>query len=1059
MKRNNLKELIPILLMVLALLGTGHLSFAQSVRIIKGTVTDEKGETLPGASVSVKGTKVSTSTNSSGQFSINVPEAGNILVVGFIGMKSQEVAIGNRTTINVKLSSNVNALNEVVVIGYGTARRAEVTSSIASISEKDIKNQPVAGLDQAIQGKVAGVSVSSNGGQPGGGVSVRVRGNTSVNGIEPLYVVDGVPILSNTQSIGQDQLGGKAGQNVQSVMATLNPSDIASVDILKDASAQAIYGSRGANGVILITTKRGRSGQGKLTYDTYYGGQDIQKTLPIMDLREYATFFNSVREERIAYGDEILPIGEFTNPDVLGRGTDWQNAIYKNGKIANHQLSFSGGHEKTNYYFSANYFNQSGTVIGSGFKRYSTRINLDQQVKPWLRAGVSTNLSRTNQQIALTDGTETPLTVVLYNSPATPIRGANGEFITTTNLGTNTFGASNGNPIATAQLRDVRAEQSKAYGNLYADVSFLKYFSLRNELGYDFQLSQNSAFQPLYVNSETKQTLLSPSRLIEQRNNSYFWVLKNFLTFNPTIGKHAVNVLLGHEAQRSHWDNVQVGATDLSLNLPSTGAGTINLGQTNNGKGDFSMESYFGRASYTYSNKYALTASLRRDASSNFGPNSRIGYFPAVSLGWTVTNEDFAKNIKYLDYFKLRFGYGSVGNQNSPVQNAFRTNIRLFTVSPFGAGGIPANAGNPDLSWESVITTNAGLDATFFKKAVELTLDVYKKKTTDMLLSTVLPAFAGLDPNPPQNAYKEIEPPVTNAGEMTNRGFDLGITTYNIQKRNFSWKTSFNISHFKNKLVSLNSPEVLLKGTTQDFTASSVVNVTKAGGSVGTFYGYVTDGLFRSQDELTGAPNYGLEVKPQGLWLGDVKYKDLNNDGKIGSEDVTFIGDPNPKFTFGFTSSMNYKSFDFSFFLQGSYGNDIFNWTRMYTESLTSIYLNQSTAVLNRYTPSNPGGTIPRYNQWTNNNLRISDRFIEDGSYLRIQNISVGYTLPSEWARRVKMSSARLFFTLQNAYTFTKYSGYDPEIGSFNQNVLSQGVDNGHYPNPRTFNIGASIEF
>jgi TonB-linked SusC/RagA family outer membrane protein len=1048
-----------ILLLILCLGSFASMAQSPQTRVVTGTVYDDKGTSLPGAGVVLKGTKLATSTNIDGKFSIAVPATGGTLTISYIGTVAQEINVGDKTVINVNLLSSANQLNDVVVIGYGSVRKSDVTSSISSISEKDIKNLPVAGVDQALQGKVAGVTVSTNGGQPGGGVSVRVRGITSVNGSEPLYVIDGVPILTTTGSIGQDQLGGRAGSTTQSVMATMNPNDIASVDILKDASAQAIYGSLAANGVVLITTKRGKAGAGKIAYDGYYGTQSVPKMLSIMDLSQYAAYYNSVVAEAATYGTTLNTIGEFANPALLGKGTDWQDAIYQTGRIQNHQLAFSGGHDKTTYYFSGNYFNQSGTIIGSGFQRFASRINLDQQVNKWLKTGVSVNLSRTNQKIALTDGTETPTSIVLYNSPATPIRGTDGQFLTTTSLGDNAFGSSNGNPIATAELRDVNAIQNKAFGNMYAEIQILKNLTLRNEANFDFQMSQNSAFQPEYTNSVTKQSVLSPSKLVEQRNNSYFWGLRNYLTYNPTFNKHSINVVVGHETQRSHYDNVQVGATDLNLNLPSTGAGTINLASTSNGKGDWSMESYLGRASYTFDSRYSITGSLRRDASSSFGPNSRVAYFSAASAGWTITNESFAKDIKALNYLKLRLGIGSVGNQNSPVQNAYSTNIRLFTVAPFGPGGIPANVGNPDLSWESVVTSNAGVDATLFNNKLELSVDVYTKKTTDMILSTTLPVFAGLDPNPPFTSYKEIEPPVTNAGEMTNKGIDVSFTTHNIENKNFNWRTNVIFSHYKNKLVKLNAPGALLRGAAQDFTGnSSVVNITQAGGAVGTFYGYVTDGLFRSQADLT-AVDYGYAVGPQGLYLGDVRYKDLNGDGKLGSEDVTFIGDPNPKFTYGMTNTFKYKNLDFSFFLQGVYGSKIFNWTRKYTESLTSVFLNQSTDVMNRYTPTNTGGTIPRYNQYTNNNLRNSDRFVESGSYLRVQNISLGYNLPTNWLKKVKMASARLYVTVQNVYTFTKYSGYDPEVGSFNQSVLSQSVDNGKYPNPRTFNIGTNIEF
>lgn len=1030
-------------------------------RVIRGKVTDGKGIGLPGASVMAKGTKVTSMTSSNGDYTIRVPDEAKTLVFSFVGMQPKEILIGSKSTISISLAEGNTDLSEVVVIGYGAVRKAEITSSISSVSSKQIKDLPVAGVDQALQGKVAGVSVTSNSGQPGGGVSIKVRGNTSVNSTEPLYVVDGVPIMTSTSSMGQDQLGGKAGQTQQSVLATLNPNDIESIDILKDASAQAIYGSLGGNGVVLITTKKGKSGEGKISYDMYYGTQTVPKQLPILNLSEYATYYNSVIGEVANYGLNLDTIGEFKNPSLLGKGTDWQDAIYQTSQIQNHQLAFSGGHDKTNYYFSANYFDQSGIIINSGFKRLSARFNLDQQVKKWLRAGITTNLSRSKQKLALTDGVETPTTIVLYNSPATPIRGINGEYITTTSLGNNTFGNANSNPIATAELRDVNAIQSKAFGNIYADIQILKDLSFRNEFGFDFQLLASNAFQPSYVNSETGQTIIAPSRLIEGRNNSYYWILKNYVTYNPVFKKHAINVVLGHEAQFSSWENQTVGANNLNLNLPSIGAGTLNPASVNNGKDKWAMESYFARATYTYADKYGITGSVRRDGSSNFGPNSRIGYFAAGSLGWTITSEEFMKNIKFLNYLKLRAGIGAVGNQNSPVARAYDTNIRLFANSPFGPGGIPANVGNPNLSWESVKTTNVGLDASLFNRRLELTVDVYNKTSSDMILATTLPVFVGLDPNPPSNAYKEIEPPVTNAGKMTNKGIDVSLTTYNIQNKAFNWSTTVVFSSFKNKLVSLATQNAApLKGQQQDFTGdASVVNYSYAGRPVGGFYGYQTDGLFTSMDQLNNGTNWGLSVNPQGVWLGDIRYKDINGDGKIGSEDVTFIGDPNPDFTYGMTNTFKYKNFDLSIFLQGVYGSKIFNWTKKYTESLNNVYLNQTTDVLNRYTPTNPNGVLPRYNQWSNINTRNSDRYIESGSYLRIQNIALGYNLPAKWISKIKMQSARIYFTVQNVYTFTNYSGYDPEIGAFNKSVLSQNVDNGHYPNPRTFNIGTNIQF
>lgn len=1033
------------------------LSLFAQLKKFTGTVSDDKGAAVAGATVNVKGTNVSVITNELGVYALQTQVASPIFVVTSVGFDKLEIA--GSAAQKIILTPSVSALNDVVVIGYGTAKRSNITSAISSVSERDIKNLPVAGADQMLQGKVSGVSVTSNSGQPGGGVSIRVRGITSVNGAEPLYVIDGVPILTNTSSTPQDQLGGQAGQSNQSVLATINPSDIASIDILKDASAQAIYGSLAGNGVVLITTKKGKTGEGKLSYDTYYGWQAVPKNLDVMNLRQYAEYYNSLVPEVRAAGGGMDTIGEFANPSVLGAGTNWQDAVFQTGNIQNHQLSFSGGTGKTTYYFSGNYYDQTGTVIGSGFKRYALRFNIDQQVKTWLKAGISANLSRTNQKITFTDGTDAVTNIVLFNSPATPIKNAAGQYITTTSIGNIPFG-NGSNPIATALLRDVNAQQSKVFGSIYAELQFTKWLTLRNEVNYDFQLNQNTAFQP-YITNDLNQTILSPSRLRQDRNNSLFALIRNFATFNQTYGKHSINVVAGHEAWVARYDNQYTTATNLNLNIPSTSAGTIDAANSGGGKGTSSLESYFGRANYTFDNKYSISASIRGDGSSSFGPNKKWGYFPAASAGWTITNEQFAKNSKTLNYLKLRVGVGAVGNQNSPVSNAYSTNIRLFATAPYGAGGVPANVGNPDLSWESIVTYNAGVDASLFNKRIDVSVDVYRKLTTDMILSSTLPIFAGLDPTPPSNSYQDIEPPVTNAGKMTNTGIDISITSYNIQGKDFSWRTNLVFSHYKNLLNSLNSPTVVLPGNANDFTgSSSVVNYTQAGRPVGSFFGYVTDGLYRTQGDLDKAvlPT-GLTVSPTGVYLGDIRYKDLNGDGVIGSEDVTFIGDPNPDFTYGFTNTFSYKGIDLSIFLQGVQGGQIFNWTRKYTEALSSAYTNQLTSVLGRYTSTNTDGNLPRFNQWNNNNLRNSDRYIEDGSYLRIQNISIGYNLPKNLIAKAKLTSVRIYASGQNLYTFTKYSGYDPEIGSYNKSVLSQNVDNGHYPNPRTVTIGANIEF
>ncbi len=1027
------------------------ISIAQTPRsrVIIGTVYDEGGGVLPGVGVSVKGIKTAVTTNNEGKFSISIPVTATTLVFSYIGMTPQAIEVnGNSQVLNVILKSESTSLNDVVVIGYGTAKRSEVTSAISSISEKDIKDLPVSGVDQALQGKLAGVSVSTNGGQPGGGVSVRVRGITSVNGNEPLYVIDGVPMQTTRSTISQDQLGGMGGQTSQSPLSSLNPSDILTIDVLKDASAQAIYGSQAANGVVLVTTKRGKAGEGKITYEGYYGLQEVPKKLDIMNLSEFAQYNNEVlREIALTNGNtNYSTIPEFQNPGILGTGTDWQDEVFRRGAMQNHQLSFSGGHEKTTYYTSLNYFDQEGTILGSAFKRISIRFNIDQQVKSWFKMGLSSNLTRSNQRVSLTNGSDAIVTIATANSPASPVYTPDGGYASTIGMGGYNFGNVR-NPIALALAREVRNIQTKGYGNLFGEVSFTKNLKFRSEANFDYTVGDNSAFQPFIDN------IFSVSKLVEQRSTNLYYGIRNFLTFNQTFGKHNVSALLGHEFQEGEYDQLEASRQGLAQNIPAIGAG-VEAGQSlGSYLGDFAMESYFARAGYTYDNKYALNLSVRRDGSSAFGPDNRIGYFPAASIGWTVTNEEFAKNIKFLDYLKVRAGAGAVGNQNSPTANAYVTRVRLVSTAPFGQGGIPQNVGNPGLAWESVKTYNAGIDMGFLNKRLEVTIDVYKKETSDMILTSSLPVFTGIG-----TEYNDIQAPVVNAGNMVNKGIDIGITSFNMTTKDFDWKTNFVFSKYKNTLNSLNSETSTILEFVE-YGNAVLLTRTIPGRSVGGFYGFVTDGLFRSMDELNNSANHGLGISPTGTWLGDVRYKDINQDGIIDDQDLTYIGNPNPKFTFGLTNTFRYKNFDLSVFLQGSYGNDILNYTKRTTEQLNNVYNNQLNTVNDRFAEANPSGNLPRYNQWHNNNFRVSDRFVEDGSYLRIQNITLGYNLPQLWIAKAKISNARIFVTGQNLHTFTNYTGYDPELGAFNSSATFFNIDNGNYPNPRTFTFGANITF
>lgn len=1047
-----MKHKISYLLTFVFVLLWGQNLFAQQIAIA-GKVTGEDNAPIPGVSVSVKGTTVGTVTDPNGNYSLTVPKDAKTLVFSFIGMLTEEVEIGSRTQIDTKLLPDITSLNEVVVIGYGSVKKTDVTTSISSINQKELKTLPVAGIDQAIQGRLSGVTVTNNGGQPGGGVSVRVRGITSVNGNEPLYVIDGVPFQNPVNTQDQSFLGGGSGQTAQSVMASINPADIESIDILKDASAQAIYGSRAANGVVLITTKRGKAGEGKIVYDTFYGIKTIPKKLSVMNLREYAEYQRSVVGEinAVTGGNQQIP-EEFQNPALLGKGTDWQDEIYQTGSVQSHQLAFSGGQDKTTYYFSGSYYKEKGTLIETNFERFSLRGNIDHEIKKWLKVGFSTNLTRSNQKIGLSDGFDAVTSTVLYNSPASPVRDVYGSYVGQTTVGTATFG-NPFNPVAMAKFRDVRNVNTRAFGALYGEIKFMEGLVLRNELNYDFNLASDKAYQPLVNNDSLKISIITPSRLREQRTNSLYWAVKNYLNYNKSFGKHSIFATLGHEVQASKWDFIMGNRNNLANNLPSLRAGESENQGLDAGAGEWSMESYFARLNYSFDNRYAISATIRRDGSSNFGPNSRWGTFPGVSASWTVTNENFAKKLGPVDYLKVRAGIGAVGNQEVGRANAYSSNINLYAIAPFGPGSMPDNVANPNLSWESVITYNGGIDFTLFN-IFDFTVDVYKKVTTDMLLPTQLGQYSGLGTN-----WDDIKTPVTNDGQITNKGIDIGITSTNIKSDNLQWKTSLVFSHYKNRLDFLNTPQSSINGEFDEYGTRVLVALSRQGYPVGSFYGYVTDGLFTSMEQLNNGTNWGLDVKPDGQWLGDIRFKDLNNDGKIDDQDVQAIGNPNPDFTLGLTNTLSYKGFDLSVFIYSSYGADIFNYSRRQTEGMTSQWNNQLSDVMNRYTSENTGASIPRYNQWHNNNIRVSDRYVEDGSYLRIQNVSLGYTVPKALLGKLNVNTVRVYVSAQNLKTFTKYSGYDPELGAINNRATFMNIDNGRYPIPKSFTVGANIEF
>ena len=1026
---------------------------------VSGVVSDAKGLTLPGVNVTVKGSNDGVSTDFDGKYQIDVP-ANSTLVFSFIGFTTQEVAVGSKTTINIKLSESSNALDEVVVIGYGTQKKGDVNSSISSVKAKDLQDLKQVNIDQMIQGKAAGVTVSSNSGQPGGAVSIRVRGTTSISGTnEPLYIIDGVPVsgdatgkaTSGRPISGNDfSSNGGSGNNAVSPLSTINPNDVESIDILKDASATAIYGSRGANGVIIITTKSGKKGTGKVTYEGFTSMQTIYNELDVLDLRQFATHQNQLAS---LFGTQPRP--EFAHPELLGSGTDWQDAVYRTAMAKSHQISFSGAKEGTNYYMSGGFLDQEGILLGSGMKRYTMRLNLDSKVKDWLKVGANLNAGVTNERITINQSFGGLISNTLLQAPDIPVRNADGSYAAPP-VGSNFV--TYFNPVAEALTKDNKLVRKNFLGNIYAEANLAKGLKYRVEFGANTEFSENTEFAPSYDRGTQKNLTAD---LIERRQNWYSTNIKNLLTYDFGFNKHKFTLLAGQEANDSHWEGIVATAEGLQTN----DIYGLNLADADNRtvtsyKGSQSIQSLFGRFIYDFDNKYSLSASIRQDISSKFDPttDNQKGIFGGVSASWKLSNESFMESTrKYIDNIKFRLGYGETGNQQIP-NNAYSA-ILEEQSSALGLGFLPGNFPNPALTWESLNQTNFGLDFTVLDSRLSFSLDLYKKVSKGFLFQVPLPLYL----TGGGGQYGGISAPYSNLGEMENRGYDLTLG-YNTKGSNdFTWSSTLVFSHYKNELTSIQSGLPLFQEVNTNGYLPVVATNTVVGSAIGLFYGYQTDGIFNDLTELNAAPlQFGQTVgtAPGQTYLGDVKYKDVNGDGAVDTDDRTFIGNPHPDFTFGFTNNFKYKDFDLSIFLQGSSGNDILNLTQRSGTANSMLGQNQLVEALDFWTPDNTDTNIPRpINIENNTNYNISDRYVEDGSYVRIQNVTFGYNLPQSIISKVKMSKVRVYGSVQNLYTFTNYSGYDPEIGSFNQNPLLSGIDNGRYPTPRTFSLGVNVEF
>ena len=1043
---------------------------------VSGTVSDQTGPVI-GASVIEKGTTNGTMTDNDGHFTLTVSK-GAVIEISSIGYKTQEITVGAQTNFTVTLSEDNEFLDEVVVVGYGSMKKSDLAGASVSMKESDLKGSIISSLDQSLQGRAAGVTAVTTSGAPGSSSSIRVRGQATINAnAEPLYVIDGVIVQGGGNTGADFGLGDALGNGKVSTispLSTINPADIVSMEILKDASATAIYGAQGANGVVLITTKHGKSGEAKFSYDGMVAMSRQAVRLNMMNLREYAQYYNEMIEEGDIY--ETNPY--YATPSLLGKGTNWQDEIFRTAWQHQHQLSAQGGSDKVQYYVSGSYMDQQGTIIGSNFNRFSVRTNLDAQLKKWLKLGVNATYAITNDNLKLADSNQGLIYYSLTTIPDIPVYDVNGNYSSTIREG-----YTSPNPVALAMMDEILLKRKKLSGNIYAELTPIKHITWRTELGFDMGESDANRYKPMI---DLGGWVRSQNSISYQKNSNYFWQLKNYLTYANQWGKQSVTAMVGQECWESKWNYLSGSNTDLPSDEVHNVALATGTPSISSGFGSSAMASFFTRETYNYGDRYLGTYTYRYDGSSNFGPKNRWAGFHSVALAWRFSNEKFFEPVKkVIDNGKLRLGWGQTGN-SSIGSYAWGAAITRMP-SALGMGFRPSNIPNTSIRWESQEQYNVGLDLGFFNGRLNLTVDAYYKKSDDMLMSMQLPSYMGTQ----GNGSSKLQAPKGNYGSIENKGLEITLDAHPVQLKNFSWDSNFQISFNKNKLLSLSDTEnATLVGYGQ---WGDVVCVSEIGKPLYTFYGYKVEGVYKDLDDIQNSakpakyPSDGVFSRGNTVWVGDIKYKDVDENGIIDERDRTDLGSPLPKFTFGWTNTFRYRNLDLSIFLNGSYGNKVMNYNSLTLTHMNSTWTNQLQSVVSkraRLEPidptivyadgskwfdhidnvrvKNPGTKIPHTSiNDPNDNDRISDRYVEDGSFLRIKNITLGYTFPKALLNKAKIENLRVYVNIQNLYTFTKYTGYDPEVGASTQDStgLTYGLDNGRYPSPAMYSFGLNITF
>ncbi|MEQ8416462.1 MAG: TonB-dependent receptor [Imperialibacter sp.] len=972
---------------------------------ISGKVFDENGDPLPGATIVVKGTAVGTISDINGSFNLLAPNDATSLIVSFVGYQSQEVSIAGRSTIDVTLQADIQALQEIVVIGYGAVKKADITGSVAQVKSEELQAVPVFNVEQALKARAAGVQVTQNSGEPGGRIEVRIRGGNSMIGSnQPLYVVDGFPMTG--------------GINF------LNPADIESIDILKDASATAIYGARGANGVVIITSKRGTTNQkGKIEVNSFYGVQTATKQYDLMNAKEYAVIAN----EWLKNGGQtpFFDVNAVQNP-----GTDWQDEVLRAAPIQNHTIAFSGGSEKTRYSLSGNYFDQEGILINTGAKRGSVRLNLDHEVNDWLKTGVNLNVSRRQQlSVPVNNGYRgtTVLSAAASAPPTLSVYDENG-LPTQIEKAYNFGSADMRNPMIFAQ-NQTNALSNNVVGNANFEVKITEDLSFKTLLGIEYAYTLSDYFSPIIFEND---------RGSASQNNYYrsSFLNENTLRYNKTFNDlHSLSVVAGYTYQTDMNRSFGIGVSGFSNNTTRNynlaAAETINT--PGSGISEWTLASWLARANYSFNDKYLLTVSMRTDGSSRFGTNNKWAVFPSAAIGWRISEEDFMRNVTAVSDLKLRASYGITGNTAlSPYQSLDRMNsVRaIYADQSPSIGFSPSGISNPDLKWETTAQMDIGVDFGMLDNRLRFTADYYKKNTTDLLASVPLPPSVG---------FGSI---LQNVGEIENQGFEFTVNT-DILTRAVTWDVTASFSANKNKVVEIAGGSDILSAGQGALWSST--NIAREGEPLGSFYGYLEDGL---TDQ------------------GFIKYMDLNGDGIINSLDRTILGNPNPDFFYGINSHLTYKGFDLNVFFEGVYGNQIFNATNGTHLNSFQRGNNQFRDLLGNYWTEenpNPNAKYPKISSATA--IDISDRFIEQGNYLRVKSIRLAYNLPvKNWGMNWA-DQAQIYLSGTNMFTFTKYTGLDPEVntkGVESSNIssrLEMGHDQSSYPNAKMSSIGLKINF